>query len=89
MIIREKRISRFIYHRIREGGEEGKGNIRACVCEIHAEDIPSDEKWGGKSRVNPLIMSEIRGTRFAENDSDVREICIRLNPGVWNEHKRS
>ena len=32
-------------------GGEGKGNIRACVCEIHAEDIPSDEKWGEKAEL--------------------------------------
>lgn len=68
VIIREKRISRLSRD---EGRRERKGTR---VRNTYAEDIPSAEKRG-KSRVNPLIMSQIRGTRFAENDSDVREIC--------------
>lgn len=70
VIIREKRISRLSRD---EGRRERKGT-RVRVRNTYAEDIPSAEKRG-KSRVNPLIMSQIRGTRFAENDSDVREIC--------------
>lgn len=70
VIIREKRISRLSRD---EGRRERKGT-RVRVRNTYAEDIPSAEKRG-KSRVNPLIMSQIRGTCFAENDSDVREIC--------------
>ena len=59
MIIREKRISRFIYHRMRE--RKGVRNTRGRH---------SIRTRSGRGKVNPLIMSEIRGTRFAEtNDS--------------------
>lgn len=63
VIIREKRISRFIYHRMRE-----RKGTRVRVRNTRGRH--SIRTRSGRGKVNPLIMSEIRGTRFAEtNDS--------------------